>query len=595
MRADMIKELIEGHDLKTLSFPLLRNVPEEMRKMAVREGESLLSQPMDELPLSLYRTFRRTGSRTDYEKPYFRKRKRLSLLVIAEALEGKGRFMDRIEDELWSLLSEPAWVVPAHNTYVRDTPQLEVPETGRPIIDLFAAESAEIIALSYVLLSSSLNSSLKASMMSEIERRIVRPYLSSWFWWMGNGGKEKLNNWTVWCTQNILLAVLSMPFDDGIRKKVVSRAAVSLDDWYGQYGDDGCCDEGAQYWHAAPLCYFGALSILDESAGGALSPIFGDQKVRAMASYIMNVHVSGDRYLNFADCSPCAGALGAREYLFGRSTGNKALVRQAMLDFRHAYEDAVREDRAVELYDNDYNLWYRYLEYGLSGELLSGDLPSEEALPSFIDYRSVGMTIYRRDGIVLAVKSGCNDDSHNHNDTGSLILYSGSHPLLCDIGVETYTRTTFSPERYTLPPMQSLYHNVVNFGGVGQNAGAEYRADDVIVRNDCISMELAGAYPAGTVLSYRRAVRFSGHSISVSDTVKEGNAPVLSLITMDRPSPDGSVLSFDGWRITFAGSDGMSVEEIPVSDPRLRIAWPDMLYRTLVSFKESLEWTISID
>ena len=231
----MISEIIEGRKFSTLSFDLLFSVPDDMKRMAVEEGEKLLSEPLDELPLSLYKAFRRTGSRAVYETPYFRKRKRLSHLVIAEALERKGRFLDRIEDEIWSLLGEPSWVLPAHNTYVRDTPQLPVPDTTRPILDLFAMETSEIIALSYALLDDCLTEQLKLSMKGEIERRIIAPYLGSWFWWMGQNGKEKLNNWTVWCTQNMLLTVLSMPFDDDIRSKVALKAAVSIDDWYEEH------------------------------------------------------------------------------------------------------------------------------------------------------------------------------------------------------------------------------------------------------------------------------------------------------------------------------------------------------------------------
>ena len=588
-----IAELIKGKSLRTLSFPLLSSVPGEIGRIAVKEGEHLLSEPMDHLTLSLYKSFTHIGSRTAYETPYFRKRKRLSSLVLAEAIERKGRFMDRIEDEIWSLFSEPGWAIPAHNSYVRDTPQLPVPETGRPVLDLFAMESAEIIALSYAILSDELTPSLMRTMESEITRRIVVPYLSSWFWWMGNG-KEKLNNWTVWCTQNVLLTVLAMPFDAETRGKVAMKAASSLDDWYSQYGDDGCCDEGAQYWHASPLCYFGSVSILDEATGGALGSVYSESKVRNMAAYIMNVHVAGDRYLNFADCSPCAGPLGAREYLFGKAVGNRALMRQAMLDSRTLLRKSEEEGHPCFLYDNDYNLWYGYLAYGLSGTLLYDELPEEESLPSFIDYRSVGIAIYRKDDVVLAVKSGCNDDSHNHNDTGSLILYRGSHPLLADIGVETYTKTTFSPERYTLFPMQSLYHNVVNFGGVGQSAGAEFRAEQVKADAQGISMELSRAYPEGTVGSYIRKVMFNGHGITVSDRVGNASDPVLSLITMDRPAADGDGISFDGWRIGFIGAESITVETIDIRDPRLRIAWPDKLYRSLVSFSGQLDWTITM-
>ena len=140
--------------------------------------------------------------------------------------------------------------------------------------------------------------------------------------------------------------------------------------------------------------------------------------------------------------------------------------------------------------------------------------------------------------------------------------------------------------------MQSLYHNVVNFAGVGQEAGAQFRAKDVEADERGVSMELGGAYPEGTVSSYQRRVSFCGRSITVADVVKGASRPVLSLITLDRPEAACDAISADGWRIEFKGCSGIAVEEIAIKGARLRIAWPEKLYRTLVSFSDNLEWRI---
>ena len=66
-----------------------------------------------------------------------------------------------------------------------------------------------------------------------------------------------------------------------------------------------------------------------------------------MAEYIEKVHVKDDTYLNFADCSPKAGHLTAREYLFGKATGSDLLMHHAAIDAARDW----RED------DNTYNLF----------------------------------------------------------------------------------------------------------------------------------------------------------------------------------------------------------------------------------------------
>ncbi len=75
----------------------------------------------------------------------FARRAPLCALVMAEGVE-TGRFPD-IADTVWAICEESAWQLPAHNSYIRDTPQLPLPDVTRPIVDLFAAETGALLAL----------------------------------------------------------------------------------------------------------------------------------------------------------------------------------------------------------------------------------------------------------------------------------------------------------------------------------------------------------------------------------------------------------------------------------------------------------------
>lgn len=77
-------------------------------------------------------------------------------------------------------------------------------------------------------------------------------------------------NWTAWCTQNVLLTVFLGGFGGNTERRVFVKAAGSLDYFLKDYGTDGCCDEGAQYYRHAGLCLCNALEILTAVAGGAL-------------------------------------------------------------------------------------------------------------------------------------------------------------------------------------------------------------------------------------------------------------------------------------------------------------------------------------
>ena len=102
-------------------------------------------------------------------------------------------------------------------------------------------------------------------MERELDARILTPYFTSHFWWMGNG-EEPMCNWTSWCTQNVLLTVFLLPTTQQQRKAAVKQAAYSLDCFLKDYGADGCCNEGAQYYRHAGLTLWGCLEILSNVA-----------------------------------------------------------------------------------------------------------------------------------------------------------------------------------------------------------------------------------------------------------------------------------------------------------------------------------------
>ena len=586
--------------IKAKDRSVWENVPEAMRKEIIAKSDAICKEPWEDLPLSLYQEFSKNGNRSNFQAKYFKKRKNLTTLVTAECIEYKGRFIRQIANGMWSLISEPAWVIPAHNSYIRDTKQLESPLIERPILDLFACETGEILSLSLSLLEDELRRTVGDIFIQdakyEIQRRILKPYLTEHFWWMGD---NNLNNWSVWCTQNVLLSLSCLDLSEDESKKVVKTATETIDQWLEQYGDDGCCDEGALYWHAAGLCLWGSIELLDRMCNGKASEIFNEEKIKNIGHYIINVLVDDDIYLNFADCSPKAGRLGAREYLFGKAINDQDLIDKAVSDYKKNYDEKyIKKTATPEPEDENYNLWYRVLEIIYAKEILGLKTKALANKNSFTAFSSVGLYIYRRKDITFAIKAGNNDDSHNHNDVGSVILYKKTHPLLIDVGVETYSKTTFSPERYTLWPMQSFYHNISNFGPFMQEAGEKYKATDVEVAENSISMELKDAYnKEAHVESYKRTAKIFDDKIEIIDSVKCAIKPTLSIMTMNRPQKSDKGLSFGSWRIDLISEDAISrddidIEEISISDERLRRAWPDKLYRTRVRYSNKLIWDI---
>ena len=587
---------IRGVDVRP-SQEELDSLPPRLKETWKQRAERAKAEPLSVILATDWLRFSRDGDRAAFEKLYFTRRRRLTHLVGGSLVHGAEPYLDAILDTIWAICEESSWCLPAHNSYKRDAPQLAWPDTSRPVVDLFAAETGALLACTAAVLGDVLPEPVLRRMFDEVSRRILRPYRTEHFWWMGSGD-EPMCNWTTWCTQNVLLCALTLSVPEEERRAVLCRAAASLDCFLKDYGEDGCCNEGAQYYGHAGLCLSGCLSLLCEAAPGAFETLWKEKKIRSIAAYIFHMHVSGPYYVNFADCSPFAGRRGVREILFARRTGDGAMEEFAFRDWEASLDDPDDDSDVARI-----NLWYSLLELREAGRLLSRPRTPSSSVPYAGDiyYPSVGVCIARRGGWHLAAKAGCNDDSHNHNDTGSVTLYRGGRPFLIDLGVETYSRKTFSSERYTIWTMQSGWHNLPTFGGVQQKDGPQYRAQDVNVslEGPCVSMsmELAAAWPEEAKLeSFRRLIEFSTGGLSVRDVCRGSySSAFLSLMVCGKPAVHGACVDVgELGRIAFEGLAGpVAIDTVPVNDARLRIAWPDTVYRIRAPFDRELAWRVS--
>jgi hypothetical protein len=200
------------------------------------------------------------------------------------------------------------------------------------------------------------------------------------------------------------------------------------------------------------------------------------------------------------------------------------------------------------------------------------------------------------DGLYVAAWGAHNGQSHNHNDVGNYIVYQNGQPVLIDVGRPTYTRQTFSSDRYKIWAMQSAYHNLPTVNGHMQGVGRQYAANDVAYQADDsdaeLKMNLAVAYPsAAGIASWNRTVRFSrGDSVQVTDdfNLREESSDIVEhLIT----SCDVEILGEGRLRLfdKEAGTDvqirysptelKVDVEAIDLEDAKLAEMWGPKLRR----------------
>lgn len=558
-----------------------RGLPKPLRDVHVRHAASHRGRPWPRPLAHDWALFFDTGDRGTYEAMYGAIRRRLSDDLMAYGVQRDDDaaahvLLADIIDGIMIVCDEAAWQIPAHNTYVRDAPQLPWPDPDRPLLDLFVCDTGQLLASALYLLGDDLPEPIRRRVIHELSRRIVTPYLHDRFWWMGLAG-EATNNWTTWCTQNVLATVFLAPFGDDVRGRVIARACASLDAFLRDYGEDGCCTEGAGYYHSAGLCLFGALRILADVRPDVFTPLWRLPKIVNIATYIVRVRVAEDRYFNFSDCSIHAGLLGAREYLFARAVGDDAMARIAAAEWRHGLEreleaagdDAVGDESVGNPMER-INVLYPLFEAGAARAMTAladandvGDTDDTNALRETREtfFPSTGIAVMRGGGFDVAVRAGANGGSHSHNDTGSVIVWRHGRPVLIDPGVEAYTRQTFSPQRYELWPMQSSWHNLPDFDGVMQRETPDCRAERVHVEfgEDVSRMtaDLTHAWPVEAGLrSYVRTVTLRKRADSETEAQGPVSGPVSSAesASSDAENSDGTLTIVDEVSGTFAAA-----------------------------------------
>jgi hypothetical protein len=562
-------------------------LPADAAAALVQNGERQMKSPWEILPATLFLEFKRNGNRSRFEAVRTRRRNKLQDLVIAECLEAKGRFLDEIVNGIWLIAEETFWGVPAHLGAQKAGTGL--PDVSEPIVELFAGETASLLAWTLYLLEPQLRAVsplIPERIRIEIDRRILTPCMvRDNFGWMGFRG-QSLNNWTPWICSNWLTAALLVERDEKRRAAAVHRVIRCLDNFLNQYHDDGGCDEGPGYWGRAGASLFDSLDLLLAASGGKLDG-FHHPLIHEIGLYICRAHIAGEWYTNFADAPARVHANGDLIYRFGARLGDDVMRRHGAYAAFLAHESGVPGDSLGRQLPALFNLAELRKAPRAQALLRDAWLPGIQVMTARVAEGSVN-------GLYLAAQGGHNGESHNHNDVGNFIVVANGKPAIIDVGPEAYTAKTFSANRYEIWTMQSAYHNCPTIDGVMQAAGRQYAATEVVSHADDAAAEfrlnIEHAYSKeANLTSWRRTLRLdrAANEIQLTDEYALRSAAktiTLTLMTPGRPTEEapGRLLLSAGVRVHYDVALRPVVEEIRIEDPHLRDTWGERLFRILL-------------
>lgn len=552
---------IKGRVLSKDDFRLARDVVEykidpTRVERVIEKAEKDLVDTIPALTLSMYRDYLENGSTTVYGQPYRRRMEMAMNLFVAEYVTDSGKYVDKLADVIWAMLDESTWMLPEHTPHnpAKETQHHKVPgAVGDKYphgLELGSAYRSSLIALIHHFMKDKLDQIsplISERIVYELKRRTIDAFLNHQYWWEGVGG-NRVNNWCPWIVSNVLLTVSLVEEDMDRRERTVELALQYLDNFINWYPEDGGCDEGPTYWNAGAACLYDCLELLDDMTNGYIS-IFDEPLIKAMGEYEARVNICGNYFVNFADSRSTASLNAEMLQRYGNRCGS---------DIIYSLGNVMNENNAWF----DTAISYRTFRSLITPPIVSDGFEPCAATDTYLSHLKI---MVLRDsekpdeGVFFAMKGGNNGESHNHNDVGSFIVYRNGRPVLIDAGVGTYTRQTFSKDRYKIWSMQSLYHNLPSFDGIGQLAGGNYASKEEKYDKEArtLTLDIGGAYdPACGVVSYIRSGSLRNGKVTVSESVKLDSEKLIDFVFVTHREPkkltggsialaEGCVLEYD--------------------------------------------------
>lgn len=481
------------HDL-----PHLQGFLNEVRA----EAEKVHAELPPQLTFQLFKQYETTGERAPYEQVYFSRRRAIIALTIAIIIDRRDEYRATLHDLLWTVCDEYTWALPAHLPVGVDAVKAyRLPP--EQVIDLFASETAQMLAEIVYLLGDQLDDWLDYRIRSEIERRIFGPLFNHphTFKW-----ERDTHNWAAVCGGSIGMTALLLETDRERLAGMIDRLMRAMDSFLAGFGTDGGCPEGISYWVYGFGYYVYFAEMLDRFTNGTID-LLASAHIYKIASFPQTISLGNSQYINYSDATPFS------------------IIPSGLASYLAAKLDVQIPNIQPPSFHSDFIYRWAHISRDLvwtTADIL--DQPVQDGtyyldqLAWVVDRRTIHQI-----PLVFSAKGGHNDEPHNHNDLGHFIVHVGGENLLIDLGAGVYTRQYFSNQRYDIIHTSAYGHSVPVINGIPQQAGVDYRADvlayQTYPKSVTYVLDLTKAYPVDALQSFIRAFDWSIDATNQSATL----------------------------------------------------------------------------
>lgn len=553
---------------RVMQKPLTRHWWPVLKELATKEA----AEPMPELPRELYADFTKTGNRLRHEVLVFERRRRLSRAAICALLEPEKKIWWESTLSKWrAVFDEKSWALPAH---VAD-PSGYDPDT----LDLFSCETMSFMCDMLSLFSAKVPGEFRAQIRNRV-REMQEIYLAKADTLMWT---NTTSNWNAVCHQGVLGSALAVESDPELMARLTATTVKYLKKFLGGFSADGGCTEGPSYWNYG----FGNFCHLNEQiekrTHDCLSLIQGDALIEELAHYGRRMALENEQVINFADCHrrmlPSATLLA---YL-GERLKQPANRDQAESDFHKLVKAPV----TINGFRSGFLQILQHLMAAPETDRTTSSSPESFYYPELGVWISRG-TDARELRWTLAAKGGHNEEHHNHNDVGALLLQVNTTVFLAEIGTPEYVKEFFKiGTRYNFLAARTYGHSLPIINGVEQHVGIDYSGkiteSSFGIERDVTTIDFGGSYPkeAG-VKSARRHLTVEKKSLAVTIrdefSMEKAESLESALITFVKPKREGEtiILENDGVRLLLEPGTGTRLRTSPPQVPKtLEAEHPD--------------------
>ena len=479
---------------------------------------------------SEYIIFNETGSRTEYEKSYFTRRRAMNASALLSLIyPEEEKYFVKLCDVIWAILDEYNWVLPAHIRNFTDNVVA--------FIDLFAAETGFALSEIEYLLGDRLPPLIRSRITAEIDRRIIAAYTDNKYGW-----EKTTNNWAAVCMGSVGITYIYKHPE--LFESIRPRMEETLRCFLSGYPEDGMCLEGFGYWHYGFGFFTFLADMVLQFTDGQIN-YFDQPKIREIVKYPQRMYLDGGTTVSFSD-SGMTGHwhLGIVHYLKNMFPDEVQIPPQ---EYRYTSDGCGRWGKHLRAF-----LW------------LDETLESAPVKQEFTDYAAASEWLIKKTAkYSIAAKGGHNAEPHNHNDVGSFIVTKNGEQVLCDPGSGRYCKQYFGKERYTFFKACSRGHSVPIIGGQYQQKGREHRGFATYA-DDVFTVEFSRAYEIESLTALTRQFTFAEDGLTVRDTFAfDGEAlPITERFVSRLPVEitDAGVQT-GGLTLKAAGADGVSITE----------------------------------